>query len=354
LKSLAGRDAVKALAEGLTIERAPDAKANFLVLSFKGGDPKDGVTILAALIDAYQKFLDITYRNLTDQTLEFVVKARDLLQQDIVQMEGAYERFRLNAPLIKGAGKDAAVAQRETALQARKSALLIRRAEIQAREEALERAIAAGTDLEPLLKIWAPSSGFDKQPAKKPVEAAKAHIAVLRQEMEEARAIETSLDRLLQSVREEGREVQMFEFKDQRYHKDLERLQLLHDQVVKRLMEMNLVREYGGYDVRVLTPPHVAAANRQVPGLKKAEAVLATDLTGKVVFVQTAKDAVTLEKAQVMRLGERPFVVGRVLRDQIVTRGDFVGTTAYLPVSDITRIVVCDNLDQLKNSVTAR
>ena len=78
------------------------------------------------------------------------------------------------------------------------------------------------------------------------------------------------------------------------------------------------------------------------------------DFAGKVVFVQTSKDAATLEKVQVKRLGDRFFVVGRVVDDEVLTQGAFVGSTLCLPLSEVTKLVVSDNLDALKKSVSAR
>jgi hypothetical protein len=78
------------------------------------------------------------------------------------------------------------------------------------------------------------------------------------------------------------------------------------------------------------------------------------DFVGKVVFVQTDRETVTLEKARVRHAGGRPFVVGKVLDDETVTRPQFVGLTQWLPLSDVRRIVVSEDLEQFRKSVKPR
>jgi hypothetical protein len=78
------------------------------------------------------------------------------------------------------------------------------------------------------------------------------------------------------------------------------------------------------------------------------------DLAGKVVFVQTQREAATLEKARVRRLGDRDFIVGRVAKDDTLTKPQFVGSTLWLPLSDVTRMAVYDDLEQLRKNVQPR
>jgi hypothetical protein len=78
------------------------------------------------------------------------------------------------------------------------------------------------------------------------------------------------------------------------------------------------------------------------------------DFVGKVVFVQTDREAVTLEKARVRNLGGRAFVVGRALDDETVTRAQFVGLVQWVPLSDVRRMVVSEDLEQFQKSVKPR
>lgn len=99
----------------------------------------------------------------------------------------------------------------------------------------------------------------------------------------------------------------------------------------------------------LLAPPHAVSVQGVAPEQRKQSA-LAADFTGKIVFVQTVRDAATLEQARIVHLADRPFLAGRVVRDEVVTQGQYAGTTSYVPVADIVRLIVCDNLEQLKSS----
>jgi hypothetical protein len=89
-----------------------------------------------------------------------------------------------------------------------------------------------------------------------------------------------------------------------------------------------------------------AAQARQAAG--------ADDLSGKVVFVETGKLVAVLEKCRVRQLGDRSFLEGQVVDDKSFTNGAFAGTTMLLPVSDITRLVTAENLEQLQRGVKAK
>jgi hypothetical protein len=98
-------------------------------------------------------------------------------------------------------------------------------------------------------------------------------------------------------------------------------------------------------------PVHADTTPPQPPEKAKVEAPPDTDLTGKVVFVETANNAATLEQVRVRQLGDRFFVVGRVINDGNLTRGTFTGTTMWLPLAEVKRLVVSDNLKKLGESL---
>jgi hypothetical protein len=84
------------------------------------------------------------------------------------------------------------------------------------------------------------------------------------------------------------------------------------------------------------------------------QAAGADDLSGKVVFVETGKLVAVLEKCRLRQLGDRAFLEGRVVEDKSFTNGAFAGTTMLFPVSDITRLVTAENLEQLQRGVKAK
>jgi hypothetical protein len=345
LKSLTGRDAVGAIIQGLSVRR--DAEAPVLVLTFKGADTKDATAILNALIASFREFLETTYRTGNEEILQLISRARDGLLRELGELAFQYSQFRAEAPTVL-TGRST-IADRITAVEAKRTALLVRHVEVNARARTLREALASGRDkAAALLRIW--SSGDD---VVRKFDSAEAYLAALGSEAEQSQAIEDGLNQLLERLQREAGALTAFEIRDEVFRADRDRKQKLFDTIVKRMSDIQLARDTAGYHVQVVAPPHAVVAQDRGAAVGK-EAALNADFVGKIVFVQTAKDAATLEEARVTQLGERPFLVGRVVRENFLTKALFVGTTSYVPVSDIVRIVVCDNLEQLKNSVSAR
>jgi hypothetical protein len=356
LKSLTGRDPVAALAAGLTVRRDPDAPASVLLLTFEGGAAGDSVAILTALLDSYRDYLAETYRNVSDDTLELITRGRDTVQRELRDKEADYREFRQKSPLL-GQGKDGTSVQQEriAGLEAKKTALQIGQAETRARLDALEKALQgdAETRTAALAKVqeWATRGGFDKLPErlKKETDPAKVYAASLRQEWEDSRATEATLDKLVEVGRQQLRDMAMYGYQDAKYREEIDRAQQLYAAVVKRLQEVNLTRDADGFDLRVLASPHASEPAQQPPAGKKPEAATDADFAGKFVFVQTLKDAATLEQVRVKRLGGQAFIVGRVAKDGFLTRGEFAGSTMWLPLSEVKRLVVMDELKKLRD-----
>jgi hypothetical protein len=88
LKSFGGSaDPTGQIIGSLTVNRevAKDASGmapNILNLSYRGQERDECASILNAIIESYKDFLDETYRNVSDDTLELITKARDVLQED--------------------------------------------------------------------------------------------------------------------------------------------------------------------------------------------------------------------------------------------------------------------------------
>jgi hypothetical protein len=75
---------------------------------------------------------------------------------------------------------------------------------------------------------------------------------------------------------------------------------------------------------------------------------------GKLLLVTTSNNQNTLKNVQVRKLGERTFLVGVAMREEIVTREPFAGRTLWLPVSEVVEIVEFDDLGQLKRFSNSR
>src|SRR5262249_53064493 len=75
---------------GLTVSRGRDAAGgvnNILVLSFKGPIAEECPKILDAVVIKYQEFLNETYKDVSDRTLDLIKQARDTLKNELDQAE---------------------------------------------------------------------------------------------------------------------------------------------------------------------------------------------------------------------------------------------------------------------------
>ena len=89
-------------------------------------------------------------------------------------------------------------------------------------------------------------------------------------------------------------------------------------------------------DVLILKCRHILASS-DVENLSRTVAT-----SGQVLAVTTETNAANHA------------IVGEVVHDRVLARSAFAGTSMYLPVSDVTSMVVADNLEQLIRSASSR
>jgi capsular exopolysaccharide synthesis family protein len=248
--------------------------------------------------------------------LELITRAKDVLQKDLAEKERIYLEFRKKSPLLwKGKDGTNLYQDRLASIESKRSALLVRCAEIQARLPALEKASkdglgSPGSDgraevpgaegslsamleqqLLPLLieeqsllarygkdhpelqdarrRIQVTRGSYARRAVvaggKASEQAAKdqhrrgdplaVQIQSLRQELVDNQQAEQSLARLFQHQYDETRELRSYEMQEEAYRSDITRTQQLYDGIIKRLGEFNIVRDFGGYDARTISPP---------------------------------------------------------------------------------------------------
>jgi capsular exopolysaccharide synthesis family protein len=148
-------DVVEDILKKLSVTRNKDAQAGFssvFTISYRGPVAEDCNTILESIIEAYNLVLDETYRNAADDTLELVARARNVLHEELAQKEAAYQAFHQEAPLFS---KEANPPDRLSGIEAKRTSLLLRRAQIQGQQAAIEKASKAGEPREILLAMIA-------------------------------------------------------------------------------------------------------------------------------------------------------------------------------------------------------
>jgi capsular exopolysaccharide synthesis family protein len=120
------------------------------------------------------------------------------------------------------------------------------------------KVIAAGKKIEATRDLFYQDIPEDERPkrAKKTdflticVEAIKHEIRSL-----EARIME--LDQLFEDERHESRAVTAYELKNENFQKEILRTETLYQGVVKRLDELNILADYGGFKTNVISPPGI-------------------------------------------------------------------------------------------------
>src|SRR5262249_32899500 len=73
---------------------------NVLTLTFRGPVSDECPRILHAIIDSYTGFLNETYRNVSEKTVELIMKARDTLNGELNDKRLEYENFRKQTPVL--------------------------------------------------------------------------------------------------------------------------------------------------------------------------------------------------------------------------------------------------------------
>jgi capsular exopolysaccharide synthesis family protein len=320
LATLAGRpDATGIILGGLGVSRdkgSYGSPSNILELSFRGPVAEDCGIILNAVIQSYRDFLDETYRNVSDDTLKLITKARDSLHKDLVAKEKEYSHFREQNPSL-WKGKDGTTSQQDRyiSVEARITALQLRRAEVRERLRTLEQAVQAGRSRAELIALIRPAEKKPKEETKDlhnledqlvalllqqqqlredygkdhpqvlavtrriafiekilgqggpvqggqkkvaaTVDPVEAHLKTLREELDDIEISYRGLAELQKGQLDEARERSRYEIQDEAFRNDIGRITRLYDSIIKRLEEINVVRDFGGYDARTISPPGV-------------------------------------------------------------------------------------------------
>lgn len=283
---------------------------NVLLLSYRGPVSEDCGKILTAIVESYQDFLDITYKNVSDQTLNLIIQARETLKTDLAQAEEKYQKFRQESPLFWRNHNGLNVEQeRVAAVEAKRSQMLLRLTELSQRMQLLDKAIKEGigeevlmfksaleaprqkvingldplveqplipliVELNQLLELYGEEHPFVKS-AKNRIETtrkqltlistnsdvakgkdpAKVMLSALKFEYDEIEHTVRAMDGLLDKMKADAKFLSNFEIQESHLRNEMARLQLVYDGTIKRLQEINLVRDSGGFDARVLSNP---------------------------------------------------------------------------------------------------
>jgi polysaccharide biosynthesis transport protein len=158
LESLVGaEDLTELIQKSLVVarNRSSGTNNNVLDLSFRSTNASEATIVLNAIIESYKDYLDLTYRNISEDTVKLITEARNVLQQDLMKQEAAYRTFRREAPLLLSRNKDGAslTQERLSNIDSKRSALLVRKAEIQGYLQAIDDGLKSGGSRASLLAM---------------------------------------------------------------------------------------------------------------------------------------------------------------------------------------------------------
>ncbi len=333
----------KDLLRSLTVSRGDRDKrpttSQILNVTFRAGEPEDCTAVVGSVVASYRDFLTNTTQNSAREALELITKARNILENDLDQKEKSYAEFRRNTPVLWKTQYGTTLYQERLAIiDAQRSALAVRKAQIRATLDAVDAAVKQGRSraelmdlvsaslarstvtlrqpggqptalrpsadgepgghsqsaLEPelirlqllerrLMEEWGPKHpevlsvreqlqtlrGLlvpSTAPADKIPEQRKSELVVreqmvdlkigqLKQELDDLQRNAASLDALFATELQEAKKVFPYETQDEIFRRQIERSQLLYENIVKRLKELDLTNNFGGYDTQVITPP---------------------------------------------------------------------------------------------------
>ena len=318
------QDLTETIRNALTITPAKvtSGRSSVFRLHFRCNGAKDSQTVLAALLDSYKEFVDKKHLSVSEDTIEMIMRDKKTLEKEIAEKEASYRLFREKAPLL-GRGKDGSELRQETlnSIQAKRSALLLHKVEVEGQLAALEGAIKEGRREEVVLAMlvdfmrkaegaepgrerpmslqdqlfpmlleerrlvqihgvkhaevvelrkrieaarllmllpaaaWKGESDPTENGGNAPVDPVKLHVQLLKQKLQHVQIAEDLLADVFKKEQDEARNVASFEIQNDTFRTRITMNQQLYEALTKRLTEVSLIRNVGGYQIDLLEPP---------------------------------------------------------------------------------------------------
>lgn len=131
-----------------------DNADSIMKLAFQGTVPEECPIVVEAVLDSYRSFLEEIYSDMSNNSFELIGAARDLLKNELQQQEDEYIEFRKQSPLVaRGADEVNPLQDRLTSIEAQRSQLLIRQAQIEGQLQSMQVAMQEPADSETLLAL---------------------------------------------------------------------------------------------------------------------------------------------------------------------------------------------------------
>jgi capsular exopolysaccharide synthesis family protein len=309
----AGGDVTGLLRGGLTVSREKDANTgptSILTISFRSASPADSGRLLKAVIDGYKDFLAVTYGEMNDETLKLINEAQKSLLKDLAAKQQEYvELCKENPVAVKAKDGVHSFQDRLNQIDGRLSRIAVRQSEIETRQKVIAAGLKSGLSPASILATLKDRPGekaagedpardlenrlvdlkvqyeelTDALGAKNPkVLSLTRRMDVIRQQLgqltvnEKGNTARQPLDLVVQQLKAEHDEnellaqslkeaqekeqakanaLALYLIKEEQQRTEMSRLRQLYDGIMDRLRQINLTREAGGFDARVITPP---------------------------------------------------------------------------------------------------
>lgn len=248
-------DLVGAIQASLSTEAITrENKTEVIRLRWHGGGRNDGETILKAVGNSFQEFVDddALFRGGYGASLDILNKERDQLKLQLQKMEDQYTKFRQEAPFIwRQAGGDPDL-DRLARLATRKANATLRKEEAMAKRKSLNSPSAAA---KVQAHEWATQIGLDRLPKMDAMDAVSAYRTYLQGLIDEAAVIEAEMSREIEVAAIESDKNLSLQIKEGQLRKELTRTELAYDRVTRRLQKVQLIHDSSGFDVNVFIEP---------------------------------------------------------------------------------------------------
>lgn len=128
--------------------------------------------VLTAILSAFRDYLEREYQTVSKDTFELILKEAKSVEQQLAEKQEAYRKFRESSPLLGKGGEGPDLRQdRLNIIQTRRSALLLRRVELEGQLACVEKARKEGKSRETIVAMLAetpsrfefPEAGRDRQ-----------------------------------------------------------------------------------------------------------------------------------------------------------------------------------------------
>src|SRR5262245_10669083 len=139
-------ESVNAVRDALTVARdsretSSGALTNVLTATIRGPIADECPVVLQALVDSYTAFLNDTYQNVSEKAAQFILNAREMLNNDLERDKKEYYDFCMKQPtsLLIGSGVSNMYTDRLARIETRRSALSVEYTELRTNYDLLER-----------------------------------------------------------------------------------------------------------------------------------------------------------------------------------------------------------------------